>query len=345
MSEFSKTLRELNTHIRSNITTDCILAYEIIEVVTGLSYRLDSKTGQLKQQFLESLRPIRDTAKSSLSELLVDTKSRIQSLQMQPTDCASLSITTETIDRLESLLNYPQPLGAIMTSVGNGNWSNPSANGSSASVRSFDVGADGNQLLPQYILDTIETLVTSLDLKSKVVFKSRSLAGLFVANNISVVNDKVRTSGLREELASTNYASKMSEWRKQSQGKFTDSWREPCGALMDVTRTGSGAGRRPPSGASGTIDSAQIIKGLNNKEKDMIKEKFKSFNASFEQLSRDFKGMPMEPEVKESLTGDIRRMVEPLYGRFWDRYHEIDKGKGKYVKYDKASFAGELASL
>jgi exocyst complex protein 7 len=34
-----------------------------------------------------------------------------------------------------------------------------------------------------------------------------------------------------------------------------------------------------------------------------------------------------------------------LYSRFWDRYHEIDKGKGKYVKYSKAELGQSLSGL
>ena len=53
----------------------------------------------------------------------------------------------------------------------------------------------------------------------------------------------------------------------------------------------------------------------------------------------------MEKEVRSQLGREIQAMVEPLYGRFWDRYHEIDKGKGKYVKYDKGSLSTQLANL
>jgi exocyst complex protein 7 len=37
--------------------------------------------------------------------------------------------------------------------------------------------------------------------------------------------------------------------------------------------------------------------------------------------------------------------IERLYIRFWDRYREVDKGKGKYVKYDKAQVSQILAGL
>ncbi|KAG9875070.1 hypothetical protein KCU94_g22915, partial [Aureobasidium melanogenum] len=53
----------------------------------------------------------------------------------------------------------------------------------------------------------------------------------------------------------------------------------------------------------------------------------------------------MEKEVKVSLARDVQRLIEPLYSRHWDRYHEIDKGKGKYVKYDKTQLNAVLTNL
>ena len=53
----------------------------------------------------------------------------------------------------------------------------------------------------------------------------------------------------------------------------------------------------------------------------------------------------MERDVKYQVTKEIAALIEPLYGRFYDRYHEIDKGKGKYVKYDKQMLTAQIAAL
>jgi exocyst complex protein 7 len=112
---------------------------------------------------------------------------------------------------------------------------------------------------------------------------------------------------------------------------------------MDVQYTNRGP--RPQSGAA--PDSASIVKALSSKDKDMIKEKFKTFNMLFDNLSSKHREMSrsMERDVKVQVTKEISALIEPLYGRFYDRYHEIDKGKGKYVKYDKASLANQIAAL
>lgn len=93
------------------------------------------------------------------------------------------------------------------------------------------------------------------------------------------------------------------------------------------------------------IDSTSIIKSLSSKDKDKIKEKFKAFNASFDELVARHKSLHMENEVRSNLNKEIQSTIEAMYGRFWDRYHEVDKGKGKVVKYSKNEFTALLASL
>lgn len=347
LAEFEKTLGDLNLHIKSNITTDCFLAYEIIDIITPLSFRLEDRTGGLKLALSDALKPIRDTAKFSLVELLEEVRKRIQNMQVLPVDGAAIPLTTAIMTRLQTMILYPQPLASIMTSLGDGNWFSASVASSSStsipSVQSFDVGADGRQLLAHYINDTIETLLQSLDSKARILLKSKSILGIFLTNNVAVINRMIHSSDLTSVLSGSPSPPKWDIWRKKGNSAYLDSWKEACSALLDVQYTSRGA--RPPSGSQGMIDSAAIIKGLGSKEKDAIKEKFKTFNTIFEELSAKHKSLAMEREVRSQLSREVGAMIEPLYGRFWDRYHEIDKGKGKYVKYDKGSLSAQLAGL
>lgn len=353
LAEFAKTLRELNMHIKQNLATDCFLAYEILEIVTNIGYRLDQLSGQLKLPFADALKPIKENAKSSLAELIEDVRRRVSSMQTLPADGSAIPFTSDLMTRMQTMTLYPQSLASIMASFGDGDWtslaavsaSNHNSSTSLPSLKSFDVGADSSQLLARYIMDTIETLLTSLDAKSRLFLKSKALSGVFMANNVAVIDRMIRSSDLATVLGSANKAAqKIETWRKRGTSAYLDSWREPCSALMDVQYTSRHA--RPPSGNNGVIDSAAVIKQLGSKDKETIKEKFKSFNTSFDELSaRHNKGLQMEREVRSQLAREVQAMIEPLYARFWDRYHEIDKGKGKYVKYDKGTLSAVLASL
>ncbi|KAL8906599.1 MAG: hypothetical protein Q9207_001923 [Kuettlingeria erythrocarpa] len=348
LAEFAKTLRELNMHIKSNLPTDCFLVYEILEIVTNVGYRIDQLTGQLKLPFADALKPVRETAKSSLAELLEDVRRRISSMPSLPSDGSSLPLTVEVMTRMQTLTLYPQSLASIITSLGDGNWTSvPAVHSTSStslpSLQSFDVGADATQLLAHYIMDTIDALLSSLDAKARTLLKGKSLSGVFTANNVAVIDRMIRSSDLSSVLASGSASAKIESWRKKGTSAYLDSWREPCSALMDVQYTNRGA--RPPSGSNGIIDSTAVIKQLGSKDKDAIKEKFRNFNNSFDELSARHKAMQMEREVRSLLAREVQAMIEPLYARFWDRYHEIDKGKGKYVKYDKGSLSAALAAL
>lgn len=348
LAAFANTIRELNFYVKSNLSTDCFLAYEIVQFVSKVSYRLDSKTGQLRLTFVDALKPIRETAKMSIPDLIDEVRRRVHSMTSLPMDGASVPYTMEVMTRLQTMTLYPQSLSSILASLGDGNWNSGSSGGAGSStslpsMKSFDVGVDGNQLLAHYILDTMETLLSSLEAKARMLLKGKSVVGVFMANNVALIDRMIRSSDLSSVLSSAGAPAKIDSWRKKGTSAYLDSWREPCSALLDVQYTNRGA--RPPSGGGGVIDSAAVIKGLSSKDKDSIKEKFKVFNMSFDELSSKHKSMTMEREVRSQLGREVQAMIEPLYARFWDRYHEVDKGKGKYVKYDKGSLSAQLASL
>jgi len=339
LAEFSKTLRELNMYIKSNLMTDCFLSFEIIEIVTSLSYRLDAKTGELKTLFFEALRPVRETAKSSLSELLEETRRKASTIAVLPNDGAPVSLVGEVMSSLTTLTAYSTPLASILTSLGDGNWK-PSSTVSSAPL---DVGPDSSTILSHFIFDMIETLLSALEARGRSFHRAKPVLGAFLSNNICVVDRSIRNSGeLSRYLSSPENNARLEVWRKKAVSAYLDAWREPSSNLLDVQYTSRGGGR-PMSG--GPVDSAAIIKSLSSRDKDNIKDKFKAFNSSFEDLIQRHKTLYMEREVRSSLSKEVQALIEPLYGRFWDRYHQIDKGKAKYVKYDKGSLSAQLSSL
>ncbi len=346
IAELARTLRELNSHIKANLTTDCYLAYEIIEIMSSLSSSLESRTGELKPSFAAALKPVRETGKSSLAELLEDTRRRISTLPMIPADGAAVSITTETMTRLQTMVDFLRPISSIMISLGDGGWKSLAGTNNSSdqipSLNSFDVGADGKQIFAHYSIDTIDTLLTALEQKAKPLLKGKPTLGVFIANNATIVDRMIRNSDLQPLLSSR--MADVDKWRKTGAQLYTLAWREPSTHLLDVQYTNRGS-QRPPSGSAAAIDSAAILKGLGSKDKDAIKEKFRLFNTSFDELVAKHKSLNMEREVREMLARQVQQMIEPLYGRFWDRYHEVDKGKGKYVKYDKGSISAIFLSL
>jgi exocyst complex protein 7 len=343
LTELARALRELNAHIKGHLGTDCYLAYEVTEIISSLSGKLDQRTGELKNSLAAALKPVRETAKSSLADLLEDTRRRVGSLQALPADGAPTPIVTETMQRLRGMVEFLRPISSIMISLGDGGWkSNAASSGRSTdvipSLASFDVGADGKEIFAHYCMDTIDTLMSALEQKARVMLKTKAVMGVFMANSVVIVQRMILDSELAPLLESR--LGLLDQWRKRATIAYTDVCKDISAYLFDTIHTNRTA--RPTSGPA---DSASVVKGLGSKDKDKIKEKFTAFNNAFDDMVSKHKSYSMEREVRRMFGEDIRQKLQPLYDRFWDRYHEIDKGKGKYVKYDKSSIAAVFLSL
>ena len=340
---FTTTLRDLDAHVRSHLVTDCFLAYEIIDVVFNTSFQIENRTGELKDNMSDALKPIRETAKSSLAALLTDVRTKISQMLQMPVDGGALPITTDIMTRLQLMTSYLSPLSSIMRSLGDGGWNSTAGGvtpGSTLNLKSFDVGADGKKLFAHYCTDTIEALLSSLESKARTLLKGKSLQGVFMADNIAVIERMIRSSDLQPILADVQ--PKLDAWKKKVTQWYLDAWKEPSAFLLDVQYT-SKAPR--PTSTGQAVDSAAILKTLSSKDKDAIKEKFKNFNTSFDELVGRHKSLKMEPEVRRLMGKEVQMFIEPLYSRFWERYHEVDKGRAKYIKYDKGQLSSMLAGL
>jgi exocyst complex component 7 len=343
LNDFGKTLRDLNQHIQNNMMADCFLAYEILEIVSGLARRLDTMTSDLKRAVLDQLQPIHDTAKSVLHKLIESTKFRVQELVSLPPDGAAIPLTNDVVTRLQNLSQYQSPVSTIMSTMGEGNWSSTPPSSASPSIRSFDTSitaSDGGHMFARYCTDTLEALVAQLDSRARLLLKTTGVQNVFMCNNVSIIESMLRQSEL--DVVIPAIQPRIDIWRSKHLKLYLTTWSAASAQLLDVQYTNRASGRPTSSSAP---DSASVVKSLSTKERDNIKDKFRVFNAAFDDLVAKHKSYKMENDVRSLLGREVQRVIEPLYGRFWDRYHEVDKGKGKYVKYSKAELSAILSGL
>ncbi|KAJ5907711.1 hypothetical protein N7495_000393 [Penicillium taxi] len=238
------------------------------------------------------------------------------------------------------LTGYSGPLASILTSLGDGNWRSRS---NTTGTAPLDVGPDSGTLFSHFILDMIEALMTSLEARGRAIHRSKAAQGVFLSNVFCIVDRFIRQSPeLARYLGAPDSIARIDTFRKRATSTYLDAWKETSQYLLDVQYT-SRSGARPSS--SGAVDSSVIVKNLSSRDRDAIKEKFKSFNASFDDMVNKQKTLHMEREVRSVLGRELQTVLEPLYARFYDRYVEIDKGRGKYIKYDKPSLSVQLAQL
>ncbi|KOS21652.1 Exocyst complex protein EXO70 [Escovopsis weberi] len=195
-------------------------------------------------------------------------------------------------------------------------------------ISTYTKAMEGVDIFANYCLDTLEIFLTALDLKARMLLRGKAVVGVFMANCVVIIERMIRDSELRPLLESRLEI--LDTWRKKATASYTDICKDLSVHLFDTIHTNRT--KRPTSGHADSADSASVVKGLSSKDKDKIKEKFTQFNSAFDDMVSRHKSYNMEPEVRTMFGQDIRQKLQPLYERFWDRYHEIDKGKGKYVK-------------
>jgi exocyst complex protein 7 len=310
--------------------TDCFLGYEIIGIVQRLALDLE-RIFDVKQPILDALKPVRDTAKMSMSSLLSGIRESVSLLVVLPADGAAVPLSADVMTKLQTMVRLLEPVTSVLRDLGDGGWLK--------SVQSLDVQPNGPQLFANYARDTIDTLLNALDNRARALLKAGAVQGVFMMNNIAIVTRMIQSSDLYSLLQEVA-PPLLEPWQKRCSKRYIDEWRGLCAHLFDQQNTRS---MRPSSG--GASESAAIVKALGSKEKESIKNKFTLFNKDFDDLVAKHKNYTFEREVRAAVAKEISSMIEPLYRRFWDKYHEVDKGKGKYVKYDKSQMMTVLAGL
>ncbi|KPI43624.1 Exocyst complex protein exo70 [Cyphellophora attinorum] len=348
IATFSRTMTDLNRHTKSRLLTDCFLTYEILELITPLSYRIESTTNALRPQISDALRPIATPHRASLAEVITQTRSTAESTPSLPPDGSPVAFVNATAQRIQSFCTFDRPVLTLLSSLGDGGWrstSNLSADNNPATKSSLSLeltpSTENPTLLSHYLLDLIQNLLDPLVARSTALHRNnKPLAGIFQQNCIALLSRAINTHpDAARYLAITPHSTKLESYRKAASSLYLAAWREPSQHLMDTIST------KTNSRNSGALDSTSIIKSLSSKDKDKIKDQFKAFNASFEELVARHKSMYMEKEVKGAMAREVSAVIEPLYARFWDRYHEVDKGKGKSVRYGKGDVSAVLAGL
>ena len=338
VDEYAKTLRQLSAWVLENTATECYLAFEMIQIVSGLSSRLESCTPDLQLPIDKALLSIRDTAKQSLPRLIEDTRVGVRNLVSLPPNGGVSPTIDACLGRLAHLTTfYLAPLLATLESVGESGWR------SSHNPASAMSASSGEELLGKYATDMLEALVSTLETRAPIILKNRAIQGILLANTVSTINSSINSSALKDRVPSAELQC-LHQWRKKGVAMYIDAWADPARELRDVIHTNrtSQGGSRQSSGSHGPMDSAAYTKGMNSKDKDMTRANFQKFTIMFDELLAKHKTYSIELDIKPDIALGVEKLIEPLYARYWQRYHDLDKGKGKYIKYDPGEITAAI---
>nr|XP_057924562.1 exocyst complex component 7 isoform X8 [Doryrhamphus excisus] len=238
-----------------------------------------------------------------------------------PKDGTVHELTSNAILFLQQLLDFHETAGAMLASQVLGDTYNipldPRESSSSASSYTSEFN---KRLLSTYICKVLGNLQLNLLSKSKV-YEDSALSAIFLHNNYNYILKSLEKSELIQLVTVTQKRAESSyrELIEQQIQMYQRSWLKVTEHLAD---------RNMPVFQPGAK--------LRDKERQVIKDKFKGFNDGLEELCKIQKGWAIpDKEQRDFIRQAQRRVVSDAYRSFLHRCANISftKNPEKYHKY------------
>ncbi|NXI40026.1 EXOC7 protein, partial [Galbula dea] len=261
------------------------------------------------------------TGAKALEEFADNIKNDPDKEYNMPKDGTVHELTSNAILFLQQLLDFQETAGAMLASQVLGDTYNipldPRETSSSASSYSSEFS---RRLLSTYICKVLGNLQLNLLSKSKV-YEDPALSAIFLHNNYNYILKSLEKSELIQLVAVTQKTAERSyrELIEQQIQTYQRSWFKVTDYILE---------RNLPVFQPGVK--------LKDKERQMIKERFKGFNDGLEELCKIQKAWAIpDMEQRDKIRRAQKTIVKETYGAFLNRYGNVPftKNPEKYIKY------------
>ncbi|KFQ61836.1 Exocyst complex component 7, partial [Pelecanus crispus] len=261
------------------------------------------------------------TGAKALEEFADNIKNDPDKEYNMPKDGTVHELTSNAILFLQQLLDFQETAGAMLASQVLGDTYNipldPRETSSSASSYSSEYS---RRLLSTYICKVLGNLQLNLLSKSKV-YEDPALSAIFLHNNYNYILKSLEKSELIQLVAVTQKTAERSyrELIEQQIQTYQRSWLKVIDCILE---------RNLPVFQPGVK--------LKDKERQMIKERFKGFNDGLEELCKIQKAWAIpDMEQRDKIRRSQKTIVKETYGAFLNRYGNVPftKNPEKYIKY------------
>ncbi|XP_074176789.1 exocyst complex component 7 isoform X10 [Rhinolophus sinicus] len=238
-----------------------------------------------------------------------------------PKDGTVHELTSNAILFLQQLLDFQETAGAMLASQVLGDTYNipldPRETSSSATSYSSEFS---KRLLSTYICKVLGNLQLNLLSKSKV-YEDPALSAIFLHNNYNYILKALEKSELIQLVAVTQKTAERSyrEHIEQQIQTYQRSWLKVTDYITEKN-----------------VPVFQPGVKLRDKERQMIKERFKGFNDGLEELCKIQKAWAIpDTEQRDKIRQAQKHIVKETYGAFLHRYGSVPftKNPEKYIKY------------
>ncbi|XP_035797055.2 exocyst complex component 7 isoform X10 [Amphiprion ocellaris] len=237
-----------------------------------------------------------------------------------PKDGTVHELTSNAILFLQQLLDFHETAGAMLASQVLGDTYNIPLDPRETSSASSYTSDFNKRLLSAYICKVLGNLQLNLLSKSKV-YEDSALSAIFLHNNYNYILKSLEKSELIQLVTVTQKRAETSyrELIEQQIDTYQRSWLKVTEHLTD---------RNMPVFQPGTK--------LKDKERQVIKDKFKGFNDGLEELCKIQKGWAIpDKEQRDFIRQAQKKIVSDAYRAFLHRCANISftKNPEKYHKY------------
>uniref|UniRef100_A0A2K5E3R7 Exocyst complex component 7 n=1 Tax=Aotus nancymaae TaxID=37293 RepID=A0A2K5E3R7_AOTNA len=235
-----------------------------------------------------------------------------------PKDGTVHELTSNAILFLQQLLDFQETAGAMLASQGTGT-SQPSLTETSSSATSYS-SEFSRRLLSTYICKVLGNLQLNLLSKSKV-YEDPALSAIFLHNNYNYILKSLEKSELIQLVAVTQKTAERSyrEHIEQQIQTYQRSWLKVTDYIAEKN-----------------LPVFQPGVKLRDKERQIIKERFKGFNDGLEELCKIQKAWAIpDTEQRDRIRQAQKTIVKETYGAFLQKFGSVPftKNPEKYLKY------------
>ncbi|CAL1405742.1 unnamed protein product [Linum trigynum] len=216
-------------------------------------------------------------------------------------------LTRYVMNYVKLVVDYSQTLNSLLTVSDE----DESSGGSGSHT---DDGEENATPISRRVLALLANLESNLEEKSKL-YEDGAMHYIFLMNNILYMVQKVKDSELIKVVGDQWVRKRRGKIRQYATSYLRAAWSRALSCLKD-------------EGIGGSSGSASRV---------VLKERFKSFNACFEDIYRVQTGWKVpDPQLREELRISISEKVIPAYRAFMGRFgSHLESGKhsGKYIKF------------
>ncbi|XP_027056688.1 exocyst complex component 7-like [Pocillopora damicornis] len=269
-----------------------------------------------QKQFPTLIHELESLSAKALDDFKEGIKQNPDKHSNMPSDGTVHELTRNTLIFMEQLLPYTETVGSMLVTM----QEDQSGNFFTREKELFV------KVVSEYIQRVLGALGLNLELKA-TVYEAPTLSSLFLLNNYNYIVKALQRSGLLtllQEGGITGVEDQYQQLIAEHKETYQKCWNKVLTVLMEV--------EKPMSGHKGNDPQAK----LKDKQRQMIKDKFKGFNTEFEELYQIQKTYAVpDTQLRDQLRGENVNLILPLYSSFRQKFANLPftKNPEKYIKY------------